>query len=144
MCIVLYFLRPPSPQAILKLLERFSPTNREEVCQTSLSLLTGPPPPSSHSLAERRLVVQALKLVFATATDEEVPGISATAGLVLLLHLADGDFEVQEMIRGFLTSIGLEDPLGYLTRVMSRLGAEVSQTFVCDLLSYIVFGYTML
>ena len=108
-----------SSQAILKLLHRHNPTNKEDVYTTVLSQLVGPPTPSSRNLSERHFIIQALRLLFYCNR------LDVQLTVVMLVHYTEGDSDLKRILLDHLVSHGLEDPYSYLTREMGRREEEV-------------------
>ncbi len=109
------------------MLRQHGTSNPEEIYRAVLSQLTGPPPLSSLRLAERHLIIQALRLLFHLWGS----GVAVETELVVLviLHFVEGDEELRRTLLGHLFSQGLEDPLGYLPR---ELGGRFNQEVGCD------------
>ncbi len=109
-------------QAILKLLQQHGAINTEDIYTVVLAQLLGPPPLSTLRLAERHLVIVALRLLCHLCGS----GITMETKLtvLLLLHLVEGDEELRRTLLSHLVSLGLEDPLGYLPR---ELGSQFNQ-----------------
>ena len=102
-------------QALLKLLQRYNPGNREDIQKTVLSLLSTPPLLSARSISERPLVVRALKLLF------YMRELSTLLVVFMMAQFIEGDLELQQLIVNYLHQCGLEDPLGYFIRLLAQL-----------------------
>lgn len=89
-------------------------SNLEEIHQVIVQQLKGPPSPSSLSLAERPLVLQALKLlIFLDLLDSDMTSL-------LMMYCGEGDTEIEGMAMQYLESKGVSDPHHYLTRELKE------------------------
>lgn len=111
----------------MKLVVQHNPGNRSDIYSNILGLLTTPPIPSTQSMAERHLIINALKLIF------QLSDLDGKLVAIMMLHYIQGDLEVKQLVQNNLTSRGVQDPEGYFERLLNRMSVD-DITITADLL----------
>lgn len=104
-------------RVILKLLREHGAQNKDNIYNTILGVLRGPPTLSARIHYERPLVLEALKLQF------YLNQMDPQLAMLLMVHYAEGDEDLKADIIEYFTRQGLKDPNGYFKAAMLKIPA---------------------
>ena len=102
----------------MKLVIEHNPGNKTDIYSNVFSLLTTPPVPSTLSMAERHLIINALKLIFQLSDPD------GRLVAIMMMHFIQGDLEVTQLVLNNLVSRGVQDPEGYFERLLNKMAEE--------------------